>query len=1129
MKSFKRVLSFVVLPFAALALSLTSGIVPNNEHEDMSPWSTYMKDKDPADYFVSENPNYLIANSGGKGSIVRSSSIVAAVIDGDKTVNYTDFSAAINNWTDGSTLKLLNDVTGQLSVSSGTKTFDLNNHSLTHTSGSVVIVSGGTLNICDNSESKTKHYYTPNQTGVATLSGSETPYYFEGGYITGGNATDYRGGGLRVLDQGSVVFSSGTIFANNAGWGGGIWSAGSGSVTIEGSASIIGNYSSGAYTSGGGYFMEGSCEVIMTGGSIRHNSSQWSGGGVRDCIQESTGVRFTMTGGEITGNYANNNQGSGFCFDQATTFNIGGSARIINNQGSSDIYIYNDRYLTITSAFTEGAMIGVTLQSGTGTFTSGWSTYNPEGNPEDYFVSGNASYLIINNGGEGFVLSSSVVASVINGEGTTYYDNFVSAVSDWSDGTTLKLIKDVTSNSIITVDGGATKTLDLNGRGIKKTGEGRVISVINKSTLNINDSSPNIEHKFTVSAGLATVNDDLTSDYQTFSGGYITGGNALGGGAEGWGGALIVSMGGIKATLNMSGGTLIGNHCQNSGGAIRVGGYDSSGDTIINITGGAMMYNTAAAGPGFGGALTWEDKGVTVKISGGVIDNNFDPAYESNVYLTDGQKITVDSAIAANTSIGVRMAMGTGTITSGWSTYMTGEDASDYFVSDAGHYVYAKNGEVIASNIPPHVHSWTYEAEENVITAICAEDDCPLLANPTLTISAEDKTYDGTDVVATLTHSDDWTEENGLPTPEIVYSGNTNVGTYTASITLGDATASVEFKIKPLHEHPLHFEANGNVLTASCLETDCEFVSQSITINAEDKIYDGTPVVATLDVDKNWNEIYGMPEIPEIVYSGNTNVGTYTASITLGDATASVEFKISPDTNTDVDIPGDINVTGLNEEINALINDNPTANEVSLSMKIEAKEEETAEKGAEISEIIDNQVLCYFDITLEKTLDSVTTTMSETTTVLEIAFPYEKVNKRNIQVYAYHDDEIRTFVESDTKADGTFIVDKENQLVYVYTRSFSTYAIGYTPYYKLTADLSFGIFDGRVNVTLLDKNGDEAFKLEDVDAHNVKFNEVAMGTYKAIVTWADADVTTSLSFNLSIGPGGVVITPIANS
>ena len=701
-----------------------------------SNWSTHMAGKDPADYFASANSNNTIVKSGSEASIVSSSSLVASVVKGEKTSNYADFSTAVSDWADGTTLKLLKDTNNQLSVSSGTKTLDLNNHSLTYTSGSVVIVTGGTLTICDNSASKTKHYYTLNQTGVATLSDSATDYYFEGGYITGGNATEQRGGGLRVLDQGSVVFSSGTIFANKAGWGGGIWSNGSGSVTIEGSAAIIGNYSSGNYTSGGGYFMEGSCAVTMTGGSIRHNSSQYAGGGVRDCIQESTGVRFTMIGGEITGNYSNNNQGSGFCFDMATTFNIGGSARIINNQGSNDIYIYNNRYLTITSAFTEEAKIGVTLQNGTGSFTSGWSTYMKEGNPQDYFVSNE--------------------------------------------------------------------------------------------------------------------------------------------------------------------------------------GYD----------------------------------------------------------------------------------------------------------------VFVKNNELI---ITDHIHSWAYVANGNVITATCEVDNCTVLTNPTLTIDAEGKTYDGSAVIATLTPSEDWTEENGLSTPEIVYSGNTNVGTYTASITMGDATASATFIITP------------------ATDTDVEIIGGNMTID------------------------------------------------------------------------------GIDEEIDAIIKKNPTANNVSLAVKLEEKTEQTATSGDEIADYTENKVLSFFDITLELTLDSVTTELKETDTVLEIGISYAKVNKRDLVVYSYHDNQVRTFQESNTKQDGTFRVDKENAMVYIYTKTFSTYAIGYTPYYRLSVDLSFGAFDGKINITLEDKNGEVVYKLEGVDANNVVFNDVPMGQYKAIISWADEGITTSLAFNLTIGPNGVTITPIQNA
>ncbi|MBR6353838.1 MAG: hypothetical protein IKS25_06895, partial [Oscillospiraceae bacterium] len=70
--------------------------------------------------------------------------------------------------------------------------------------------------------------------------------------------------------------------------------------------------------------------------------------------------------------------------------------------------------------------------------------------------------------------------------------------------------------------------------------------------------------------------------------------------------------------------------------------------------------------------------------------------------------------------------------------------------------------------------------------------------------------------------------------------------------------------------------------------------------------------------------------------------------------------------------------------------------------------------------------------------------------------PYAKAGKRGLSVYSYHDDEVRTFVESDTKANGTFRSDKTSGIVYVYTNSFSTYAIAYTPYYRVTTALAIG-------------------------------------------------------------------------
>ena len=60
-------------------------------------------------------------------------------------------------------------------------------------------------------------------------------------------------------------------------------------------------------------------------------------------------------------------------------------------------------------------------------------------------------------------------------------------------------------------------------------------------------------------------------------------------------------------------------------------------------------------------------------------------------------------------------------------------------------------------------HKWTYEADGNVITAKCESKwECPL-ETPTLTLNADDKTYDGKPVTATLSPNGTWKTENGLP------------------------------------------------------------------------------------------------------------------------------------------------------------------------------------------------------------------------------------------------------------------------------------------------------------------------------------------------------------------------------
>ena len=118
------------------------------------------------------------------------------------------------------------------------------------------------------------------------------------------------------------------------------------------------------------------------------------------------------------------------------------------------------------------------------------------------------------------------VAKVISTSSEVSYTSFSEALNHWEKNTTLQLLKTVETSITISVSGNVKKTLDLNGCGIKFTGtSGTVIKVDKNADLEIKDSSPDEVHRYTVTDGLATVDDNATGDdVKTYSGGYITGG-----------------------------------------------------------------------------------------------------------------------------------------------------------------------------------------------------------------------------------------------------------------------------------------------------------------------------------------------------------------------------------------------------------------------------------------------------------------------------------------------------------------------------------------------------------------------------------------------------------------------------
>lgn len=98
---------------------------------------------------------------------------------------------------------------------------------------------------------------------------------------------------------------------------------------------------------------------------------------------------------------------------------------------------------------------------------------------------------------------------------------------------------------------------------------------------------------------------------------------------------------------------------------------------------------------------------------------------------------------------------------------------------------------------PPHVHGdFVYAVEnEGTLVASCGAGECDLQVAVTL-VAPADLTYNGQQKQVTITGADEWEATLGEAAPQITYSAlPQTVGSYTASITAGDVTASISFEI----------------------------------------------------------------------------------------------------------------------------------------------------------------------------------------------------------------------------------------------------------------------------------------------------------------------------------------------
>ena len=313
------------------------------------------------------------------------------------------------------------------------------------------------------------------------------------------------------------------------------------------------------------------------------------------------------------------------------------------------------------------------------------------------------------------------------------------------------------------------------------------------------------------------------------------------------------------------------------------------GGTITGTDVGVCQYASFGEFNMYGGAITGNrvgadiPAGITMTVGGTaeIINNTEKDVY---LYAADAKSIIhIDSSLTDAASIGVAtnnsptaevpVQIATGATGSVNYTKIFKPDKTDrgyMVIKDAQGDLY----------LSAHQHSWQYtlDADGKTITATCVNTtNCPNTVGGSMTIKAPEENtliYDGSNKKATL--------ENNLLTgekdPTISYTvGNgqgatlpdgsypTNVGAYTASITVGGVTASVTYKIQKADPAAKNF-----VFTAP----------GSLT-------YDGKAKTAGIKTATN---ITGMGDVMVKYYQGETevqpmNAGEYKVKISVTDGT----------------------------------------------------------------------------------------------------------------------------------------------------------------------------------------------------------------------------------------------------
>lgn len=763
-----------------------------------------------------------------------------------------------------------------------------------------------------------------------------------------------------VYTVGTTTIAGGVIEQNvNSMLGGGIY-AERGTVTVSGGV-IRNNRTNESYYDGGGIYVTSAGTLTISGGEISGNEAGHDGGGV--CCKG----EFHLSGGSITGNHAGGNGGG---VSLGTSNYVSGNPVVQNNtagEGNAVNNIYVNNYkLVVENPLTDGAHISVTMAT-PGVFTEGLDGNLPGGKTVDQVLysdtirygvtlDGTEATLIAQHGHDETVFATAWESnnSLPDVAGSYYLTQDVTMAGDWNvDDCTINLCLNgygiVVGNGYVNIKNGATLNLYDCGTSTRyiTTNNGIFESVSNENS----ENAIGVVGGFIAgSTGYAVVTASSGGTFNMYGGNICcNGGGVMVDGTRTnsftmYGGSICYNMQGVFVgqgtftmeggaishntmygnsagvwicdTFIMNGGAIEQNDASNNGGGVYINIYREGGYVVMNggtitenaantfgggvyinngtftMNGGSISNNSAYAGGGvsnFGGTFT---------MTGGEISSNTGDELGGGVEVEGGTSFTMTGGIIS----GNTASMGAG-ISSGGVTILTGGSIINNTASYIGGGILISDGEFSEFHISgaPVINNNYDDNSEPVSNIYLSNDENDVLI-----------TIDGA-----LTNETPYGVN--MYTPGVFT--NNNVAAYKDNFTPDNpdyvikTTANNALTLALAHEHSFTYTVSGATITATCGNDDCDLPENKATLTlvapTGNMVYDGNPRVATIQAGYNAE---AFPDATIVYYKNNAvvdscvNAGTYTATVTFDDATATVSFTITKAT-PDYEIPTGLNAT----------------------------------------------------------------------------------------------------------------------------------------------------------------------------------------------------------------------------